>query len=445
MLLSLALCAPLQDAAPSDWTRFRGEEGSAVLPADAHPGSWSLEDNLAWSVAVPGIGWSSPLVIGDAVYVTSAIEPHRERPMDFSAGVADPSTFGTGVEAPEEPVRYQVRAYALADGELRWEKELLEQVAAHGVHPSNTYATESPATDGEHLYVLFAMPGLVASLDASGEERWRAELGSYPTEADFGTSSSLVVDDGRVYVQHDNEESSFVLALDASSGEEVWRAERAGGTSWASPMLIEAGGRKQFVALGDGEVTSYAPEDGSVLWSLSGIQGNFSASATWDGERLYAGNSGPMIRGVLLALDLGASGTHPLVREEGEAEPEGQTPLLWSHERMGPGFATPVVHDGLLYVLGGSMGILACHDAATGERLWRNRLPEGAAVVSSPWVVGDELFLLDETGKTFVVAVGPEFELLRTNTIEDLFWSTPSFAQGNLLLRGVDRMYCIRR
>ncbi|MEO1528119.1 MAG: PQQ-binding-like beta-propeller repeat protein, partial [Planctomycetota bacterium] len=204
---------------------------------------------------------------------------------------------------------------------------------------------------------------------------------------DFGTGSSLALHDGLVFVQCDNEEQSFVCALNASSGEETWRINRDGGTSWSSPVIWNNKLRTELVTCGSGTVTGYEPATGKVLWTLTGAGGAFSASPTFDAERIYLGQSGRTSRGPLVAVNAGAAGalTYDSLGDKG---------IAWIQDSSAPGMCSPVVANGFVYVL--SRSILSCHDAATGERLYRERLKDASSVTASLWAAGDKIFGLNE-------------------------------------------------
>ncbi|MEZ6016575.1 MAG: PQQ-binding-like beta-propeller repeat protein [Planctomycetota bacterium] len=446
-LLAAQAAAPAPPPAAQEspgWPTFRGAHGDAVVPAP-HPATWGAEQNLAWRVEVPGGGWSSPLVAGDLVFVTTAIQTAREdggRPLGFAGGVRAPETRGAGAPKPTAEVTFQARAYSLADGALLWSRDLASRVPAHGIHPSNSFATETPASDGARLIVYFGAIGLVAGLDLEGNELWRREVGAYATTADFGTGSSIALIDGLAFVQCDNEEASFLAAFRAADGEPVWRVERPRGTSWASPLAWRTAGGTDLVVSGPDAVTGYEPASGAVRWRVEGIGGTFSASPVVAGERLIFGNSAQQRRGPLAALAAGARG---VVEFRAEAAPKegAASPLQWIVERAGPSFSSPVVAGGLVFVVDGQ-GVVTCRDAADGAELYRERLPDAFQVVASPWTDGAHVFVLSEGGTTFVLKAARVYELVGTNRIEGTYWGTPSSAQGALLLRSADSLICVR-
>jgi len=287
------------------------------------------------------------------------------------------------------------------------------------------------------VFTFFATTGSLTAWSLEGELLWRRELGSFKTGNGFGTASSLAVSNDRVFVQFDNEENSFVASFNSDNGEEVWRAKRKSGTSWATPLIWRSGAQEQLVTCGSGIVTAYNPDDGEVIWRVDGVESSFSASPAIDDERVYFGNSGPMSAGPLVAVPSNSRGE---IRLNGDFEAQD---VAWSRTRSGPGMASPVVSGGRLFIPG-SGGILNCYDAASGERIYRTRVPNMGTVAASLWADDQHVFILDENGSTYVIESAPEFRLSATNSIDDLFWSTPAVAGDTLLLRGVERLYCIR-
>ena len=400
----------------------------------AHPMKWNDDENLAWSAEIPGGGWSSPITVGDRVFLTTAVSSEGERPKGFGDGVSSMRSFFQS-KPPESPYSFEVHCLSLASGESLWKTQVISRKPPHKIHPSNSYATESPVTDGKKVYAYFAAVGVVACLDLQGELLWSRDIGAYRTSSDFGTGSSLAMHDGKLFIQCDNEEKSFLCAMDSGSGEEVWRVDRDGRTSWSSPVIWNNRERTELVVCGAGNVSSYEPATGIVFWTLTGTGGAFSASPTSDADRIYFGNSGRNSRGPLVAVNAGANGEFTL-------DSIGEESVAWVEETSAPGMCSPVVVSGRLYVL--SRGVLSCHNAETGERIYRQRLQNASSVTSSLWASDNKVFALNESGETSVIKVDDEFELLASNQTDGLFWSTPSVAGNALLLRGAKTLRCIR-
>ncbi len=427
VLITLVLVLP-ELLVAQDWPQFRGPEGSGVLDRLEHPQEWGNDKNIAWSVDLPGGGLSSPIVQGDRIFLTTAIG--AKPPVSFSEGVRDMRP-----KKPNTAVKFHVICFNVGDGSKLWEKTILEKQPEYPIHGSNSYATESPATDGKHLFVYFAAVGTIAALDFDGNEIWKKEIGAYPTGNGFGTGSSLTTGDGNVFIQCDNDKSSFVIAFDAATGDQVWRKERTGRTSWSTPLFWKNEKRAELITCGSGFVTSYNPKTGAELWTMTGISSAFSASPASDDQQIYFGNSGPRSSGPLLAVGSGMTGKH-------EFSPDAKVAnLAWSKMQAGPGMSSPVSVGGYLYIPG--RGILTCYSTKDGSVVFKERLKLGS-MAASLWAAGDRVFLMDESGKTLVLQTGPELKIVATNQIDDLFWSTPAVTGNSLLLRGVKKLYCIR-
>ncbi|MFK7769541.1 MAG: PQQ-binding-like beta-propeller repeat protein [Mariniblastus sp.] len=415
-------------SAAQQWPAFRGPSGSGVLETIEHPLEWSEDKNVAWSVEVPGGGWSSPVVAGDKIFLTTAIG--KEKPVGFSDGVRN--MRGT---KPDKPLKFQLICLKLSDGTKVWDKTVVERMPEHTIHPSNTYATESPTTDGKNVFVYFAAIGVVACYDLDGNENWQVETGSFKTGNGFGTGSSLAMSESKVFVQCDNDESSFVVAINKADGKEAWRKERDGRTSWATPLVWKNAKRTELVTLGSGFVTSYDPETGDTFWKASGMGMSFSSSPAADENQVYFGNSGPRSVGPLVAIGNDAEGEFAF--DSSNISPK----FAWAQMKSGPGMSSPLSVGGFVYVA--SRGIMSCYDASNGERAFKERIKLGSTAASM-WGSDKYAFLIDETGKTAVIEVGDKLNVIGNNKLDDIFWSTPSVVGKSLLLRGAKKLYCIR-
>ena len=413
-----------------DWPQFRGPKGNGVLPNLEHPENWSKEKNIAWSREIPGGGLSSPIVIGKTVFITTA--EGAGKPVDFAGGVSNMRP-----KSAAGPLKFKLICLSLADGKTIWEKTLATKKPEYPIHSSNSFATESPASDGKRIFAYFAAIGLVVAVDMEGNEIWKKEIGAFPTGNGFGTGSSIAVGDNKVFVQCDNDEASFVVAFDSTTGERAWRKQRDSRTSWATPIYWKNETRNELITCGSGFVCSYDPSTGDVLWKMDGIGMSFSSSPATDSNRIYFGNSGPRSSGPLVSVSSGMSG-------EREFSSTGKIENMpWSKMQAGPGMSSPVVVGDYLYVT--SRRLLTCYSAKTGEVVYKNRL-NLASTAASLWAAGDRVFILDEKGKTLVVKSGPKFEVVATNQIDgDTFWSTPAAAGKSLLIRGANKLYCIRK
>ena len=423
--------------AEENFPQFRGEGGRGVVESAVVPADWSLGDYQDWEIEIPGSGWSQPIIWNQLVFVTAAVAAKDIRPKSFGDSVRLPQSMGLGgSKAPDFEIDWMLYCVDAKTGKKRWQSRMGRSKPAFSVHPSNTYATETPAVDKNGVYVYFGGLGRITSFSFDGKRQWSKEVGAFKTGNSFGTGSSLAFDGGRIFLQCDNQEKSFLLAINAEDGKDIWRVERSGRTCWSSPFVWRNHVRNELVVCGSGDVTGYGLDSGELLWRLTGIDGSFSASPASDDNRVYVGNSGPGRSGPLVALNAGATGQFEV------SSPKSETGIAWVQQNSGPGLASPVSDGELVYVTG--RGILNVYEAASGERVYRTRLKGSSSVAASPWIAGKTLYVLDESGHTNKIQTGAEFELMGTNIVDGLFWSTPSVAANSLLLRSSDSLYCVR-
>ncbi len=439
----VALCivacdpAPARAEAPRDWGQFRG--GTALGHAAGNPPvEWGEGKNVAWRTAIPGAGWSQPVVAGKRIYVTTAVIPGGRKPKGMSGGVMDLSTMGWG-KPPKDPVQWRVLCLDAGDGSLVWSRTVVEEVAKEAVHASNTYATETPCATPEGVWAFFGATGTVVALDADGNERWRRDFGPQKITNGFGTGASPALHDGRLVVPMFSENRGELHCLDASTGADVWTAEGPKGASWATPLVWDNRGVTEVVVGTQGTVMAWGIDDGKERWRFGGLDTSFACSPVADGDGVYFGTSSPGSKAPAAAILAGASGDVSL---SGGAERSDRVP--WTRVKSGAGMPSPVVVGDLLHFFGNTA---VCFDKRTGEEKYRKRLPGGTQAVGCPVVVGERMYVVNEAGKTIVLRTGPEFEVLAESDLGadgEVFWATPAVAGDALLVRSSDALYCIR-
>lgn len=441
-LALLLLAGAALTAEGSNWPQFRGPNGAGLSENPLLADSWNSGKNVAWKIVIPGFAWSSPVVWDHRLFVTNAVTGNVKKPKQKlpNGEVAKGSSGGMyfGVRKPPEDVyQWEVICLDARTGKVIWKQLAAERKPPIPTHPTNTYATETPVTDGKRLYAYFGMLGLYC-FDMDGKPLWKKELGVFPMAAGFGTGSSPILVGDLLIVQCDNDAKSFLVALDSATGNERWRIERTGKSSWSTPIVWKSRVRTELVACGGGRVSGHDPATGKEFWHVDGTSGGFAASPVADDQFVYFGNSGPTSIGPLYALKAGASGDLTLAK--GQTSNEG---IAWYRTRSGPGLASPILLDGLLYVP--TQGILTCFDGATGAQVYRERIQGAKQFTASPWVAKGLLYFLDEDGQTFVIKPGRKMELVAKHQLDDeMYWSSPAIADGSLFIRGSEHLYCIR-
>jgi outer membrane protein assembly factor BamB len=304
-------------------------------------------------------------------------------------------------------------------------------------HSDNTYASETPVTDGKRVYAYFGMKGLYC-YDFAGKLLWEKDLGVYQMERDWGTGSSPIIHGDLVYLQIDNEEQSFLLALDSKTGEERWRVSRREGSNWCTPIIWQNRQRTELVT-GGKTVRGYDPLSGKLWWELNVGGGRCSASPTADRECLYFGTEKRSDGGgFLFAVRAGADGD--ITPAPGETSSPG---VLWVQSQTGIAFASPLVYQDCVYILARNGGRINCYHRETGEQVYSERLPGARTFWATPWAYKDNIFCLDDRGTTHVLQAGREFKILGQNKLNDDFYASCALTEDSIILRGAESLYCI--
>lgn len=435
VLLCFLGLAGASGAAQENWPQFRGPGARGVSENEHLPESWSTNKNVEWRIDVPGRGWSSPVVWGKRIFLTTVTSEGK---------VEEPRKGlyfgGERKEPPSDRHAWLVLCYDLESGRELWRAEAHAGVPPNQTHLKNTYASETPATDGERVYVYFGNIGLFC-YDLEGKPLWSARWDPVKTRYGWGSAASPIVYDGRVYLVNDNEDGSFVTALDAKTGREIWRKPREEKSNWATPFIWRNALRTELVTAGTHRVRSYDLE-GNLLWELGGMS-SISIPTPFAGKDLLyvcSGYVGDKTRPIF-AIKPGASGDISL--KPGET---GNDFMAWFQPAAGPYNPSPLLAGDFLYVLF-DFGFLSCHNAKTGEVVYEKQRirPEGqTAFTASPWAARGKIFALSEEGDTYVFEAGPEYRLLGKNSLEEMCMASPALAGDRLILRTISRLYSIR-
>ncbi len=417
------------------WPQFRGPDSRGVGDGVNLPEQWSVEENVAWKTDIPGRGWSSPIVWGKRVFLTSALPLGEVEPAKKGLYMG-----GNRTDAPETQYQWKVYCLHLESGEILWERQVHEGAPAEPIHIKNSYASETPVADGERVYAYFGNLGLWC-LDFEGGIVWNKPFESRKMSFGWGTAASPMLHEDRLYIVNDNQEESYLLALDKRTGEEVWRVARDEKSNWSTPFLWKNDLRTEIVIPGSGATRSY-DLNGQLLWSFKGMS-TITIATPYAADGLLYVSSGYVgdKRRPLYAIRPGAEGDISL--QPGES---ANAWIAWSYPQAAPYNPTTLVYDGRLYVLY-DRGAVACFNAADGTVVYEmTRIPKGGNYTTSPWAYGGKIFCLNEDGVTFVIKAGDVFEVVGVNPLadDDMGMATPALAGDRLLLRTSTRLYCIK-
>jgi outer membrane protein assembly factor BamB len=462
LLTALVAIVEVTPAPRPEWPGFRGPGMSGLAPDAKLPDRWSATDHVRWSVDVPGQGWSSPIVANGTVYLTSAISsrPFKKptpgiygndyiaelRAQGLSNAEVNKRLRARDSELPEESdaIRYMVYALDAGTGALKWQREAHHGLPVGGRHRKNTYASETPSTDGERLYVSFGLNIGLFCYSLDGTLLWKRGWPPQPIYLDFGTGSSPIAHDGRVYVLQDSERESFLLALDAKTGTDIWRVPRTEKStfnrtsSWSTPLVWTNSVRTEIVTTGHGFIQSYGL-DGKELWRVARVSMPL-ASPVGAGDIVLVGTGaqeGDAAR-PFFAIKAGAAGDITL---QGDATSNDY--VVWSHPRASGYAPSALVHQGRVYLVhdGGTMLVLS---AATGKEIYRARVGGvGHTFSASPIATANRVYFADEEGVTIVLEAGDSYKEIAQNDLGAMMLASPAVSGNALFLRTEKKLYRI--
>ena len=462
-LLSVCCCLSAPAFGQQAWPQFRGP---GALPIGEHPGlpaSWSTTENVEWVTDIPGLGWSSPVVWGNKVVLTSVTS---EKPLKQpSLGVAFSNDYiaelieqgkteeeamelviARDSESPSDTtLSYHLLCLDLESGRILWRSNFHNGPPPVGRHRKNSYTSETPVTDSEAIYVYVAFLGLYA-FDFEGKQLWHTPLERHKVFLEFGGGASPALHGNTLIILNDNEEDSFIAAFDKRTGRQLWRTPRPGlGTeemrsAWSTPFVWENERRTEVVTTGPGWAIGYDLE-GKELWRMSRMSRmTIQSPFAWDGLVYVAAGDAREQDKPIAAIRPGGSGdiTPPGASSQSEY-------VVWYNQTAGGNYLpTPLIYDGGLYALT-DKGIFSRLDPKTGEQTYKARLHRTARnFTASPWAYNGMIFCLNEEGDTFVVKAGEKFELLGINSLDEFAMATPALAGGRLLIRTQGKLYSIR-
>ena len=426
MPVVIALTFTVSVAAQSQWPQWRGPALNGVVPGDA-PTTWSDSSRVSWKVGIPGRGFSSPVVSGDRLFLTTAVPTGKAAPQAEAAGGR-----GAGGNAGVEEHRFVVMAIDRVSGKTLWEQTATTATPHEGYHRIyGSFASNNPATDGRRVYAFFGSQGLYA-YDVNGQQIWKRDFNQrMKMRLQFGEGTAVVLHEDKLITVFDHQEQGLLAVTDAATGKEVWSIPRNEGSSWSTPLVVTHQGRKQVVVTATPKAMAFDLETGKLVWEVSGLGLNPIPMPIQSGDVVYvmSGYRDPK----LLAIRLGRTG-----------DLTGTDAVLWEATRGLSYTPSPVLHDGILYLLTDN-GQLSALDAKTGvPHYQQQRLPKPYNFKASPVAVNGRLYLASEEEDVIVVKMGPSYEVLATNTLADQsFIATPVVVNGDMYLRSRTHLFRI--
>lgn len=414
---------------PPSWPSFRGPAARGIADGRPPPTAWDVDKgvNIRWKTPLPGLGYSSPVIWGDRLFITTAVRNEGESRVKVGL-------YGD-ITPLDEPVEHSWRVICLdrSNGKLLWQQDAHKGVPKVKRHPKSSHANSTPATDGNRVVAFFGSEGLYC-YDMHGKLIWKKDFGLLDSgyyvapDAQWGFGSSPIIHDGKVIVQCDVQQNSFVAAFDAADGREIWRTPRDEVPTWSTPTVHVESGRAQVICNGFKRIAGYDLATGRELWKLRG-GGDIPVPTPVVADGLiYITNAHGMMAPIY-AIRTTAAGT--LSVAEGR---KGREHVAWWSDRRGNYMQTPLAVDGLLYCCMDN-GVLTVLDAKSGDQKYRERLAAGTGFTASGVAAAGRLYFTSETGDVFVLKAGPGYELLNRNTLGEVCMATPAIVDGMLYFR----------
>ncbi|MFT4556817.1 MAG: outer membrane protein assembly factor BamB family protein [Planctomycetales bacterium] len=414
------------ESTSQNWPQWRGPLGTGVAPLGDPPVEWSEEKNVQWKVAIPGRGHATPIVWGENIFLTAAVPigPKLEPRKSGRPGAHDNLSVS-------QRHRFVALAVDRMTGKVLWQKTLNEALPVEGAHYSASLASASPVADGDHVFAFFGSHGLFC-LDHAGNVVWQKDLGQLHTKHGHGEGASPALYGSTLVINWDHEEESFIVALNKSTGKELWRKSRKEVTSWATPIIVEHEGKQQVIVCGTSRVRGYDLASGNVLWECGGLSANIVATPVYSDGIVIAGSS--YEKKAMLAIRLAGS--------TGDITDSEQ--VIWSRRRGTPYVPSPLLYDGALYFHAHYQSVLTRLNAKTGEETpGPFRLPGIGNVYASAVGAAGRVYVTDLEGTTLVFSNEDKPRILARNVLDDRFNASAAIVGKQLLLRGEKFLYCV--
>lgn len=431
--MSLAEVDVYGDSAGDYWPAWRGPDATGVAPKSNPPVTWSETENIKWKVKLPGQGTSSPVIWGNKIFFLTAIETGKKGTPSPDSAAQNSRRIFHGGKAPKNIYKFDIVCLDRKTGKTLWQKTACEKVPHEGHHPNHGFASYSPVTDGKYVWASFGSRG-THCYDIDGKHIWSRDLGKMRSKVMFGEGASPALIGDTLIVVMDQEDDSFIYALNKQTGETLWKKPRDEATSWATPIGVHANGKIQVITSATAFIRSYDLKSGELIWQCSGQTGNVIPSPATGFGMVFC-TSG--FRGnALQAIELGKTG-----------KLNGTDAIKWQiNEPTTPYVPSPLLYGDKLYVCYGNRAVLSCYDARTGKANFvKQTLGEMKGIYASPVGAADRVYFIGRDGKAQVIKNSDKFEPLAANSLDDEFDASPAIVGDELFLKGKENLYCISR
>ena len=414
-----------------NWPQWRGPDATGYASIGNPPTEWSETENVKWKIEIPGRGHATPIVWEDKVFIQTAIPTDRKGEEGAPEAEESSDRRGPPANMALNIHDFIIMAINRADGSVLWETKVCEEQPVDATHNFGTWASNSPVTDGEHLYAYFGSRGLYC-LDFDGKILWSRDFGQMEKKMSFGEGSSPALYGDKLVVIWDHEGESFLYILDKKTGKDIKKIPRDEASTWASPLIVQVNGKAQVITSATGKMRSYDLESGETIWEGTGMTANVIPNPVVEKNVAYIMSG---FRGnALQAIDLTIA----------KGDITGTDAILWEYNQDTPYTPSPLLANDRLYFLRSNNGELTCLNTADGMVNYSLEKLEGTGTVfASPVGVQDRLYVSSESGITYVIKEGENFEIIAKNVLDDGNFASFAIAGDQLFIRSFQYLYCI--
>lgn len=414
-----------------NWPQWRGPQATGEAIYGNPPMEWSESKNIRWKVDIPGKGHATPIIWENMVFIQTAVETDEKVEVNAPSGDDNEGGWSPPSNQTSHVYNFLVMALDRKDGSIIWETSVTRERPIDATHETGTWASNSPVTDGKHLYAYFGSRGLYC-LDFKGNILWERDFGQMQKKMSFGEGSSPALYKDKLVIIWDHEGESLLYIIDKNTGEDILKIPREEATSWSTPLVIDVKGKPQIITSATSRIRSYDLNTGDIIWEGTGMTGNVIPHPVNMGNMLYLMSG---FRGnAIMAIDL----------DKAQGNINGTEAVVWESNQNAPYTPSPLLMNGKLYFLRTNNGNISCLDAADGKVNYSlERLDGAGTIFASPVGVEGRIYVTSESGNTYVIKEGPTFEILARNQLNDGNFSSPAIAGNELYIRGFEYLYCI--
>lgn len=422
----------------NNWHHWRGPNTNGTAVNANPPTTWSESENIRWKVTIPGMGHATPIIWEDKIFIQTAIpsemetidSPDEENQLEESRSGRRRGRRGNRNRSLQK-LKYVLIALNRSDGSEIWKKTLREITPHEGIHNDASYASNSPVTDGKHIFAYFGSRGLYC-IDMMGNLIWEKDIGIMRKRNAFGEGSCPIIHGNTIVILQDHEGQSFITALDKRTGDELWKEDRDEPTTWTSPIVVEHNGISQVIVPASNRTRSYNLKNGELVWECGGLTRNVIPSPIYMAGHVYvvSGHGGSSFQSINLDL--------------ADGDITGTEAVNWQYDYDTPYVPSPLISNDIIYFLKRNDNILTALDRQSGKVIYGPVRIQGISNVYSSIVGSDDRFYIaSRNGNVAVIKQGTSFEQLTTNTLDDSFNASPIIVGSELYLRGSQYLYCI--